>query len=221
MRMLRLYHEHYAGFAIPHFHEPTAGAGTAMEAGDTTTRLWLREKSSMVAAAPKRGAHRRKRPRRRPDGGDGMLHQDASKHAWLVGQPGARPGDHPRERTSAIYNRAFPVERGGHRLELFRGTGRGDRAPWPVRGALQPTRQATTSTRPKPAGRCCPRPSYTQVGRGASATRHRPHRRLLTARPGAAASRAFRTLQDRLPKRSCSLQDQHRRVRQPLSARGF
>ena len=61
-RMLRLYHEHYAGFAIRHFHD-TLRRRHGYKLGYTTTRLWL-QRSGAVAAAARRGAHRRKRPRR-------------------------------------------------------------------------------------------------------------------------------------------------------------
>ena len=82
-RMLKLYHEHYAGFAIRHFHD-TLRRRHGYKLGYTTTRLWL-QKSGVVAAAPKRGAHRRRRPRRAMAGL--MLHQDGSRHVWLEGCP--------------------------------------------------------------------------------------------------------------------------------------
>ena len=82
-RMLRLCHEHCVGFAIRHFHD-VLRRRHGYRLGCTTTRLWL-QKSGAVAVAPRRGAHRRKRPRRPMVGM--MLHQDASTHAWLAGQP--------------------------------------------------------------------------------------------------------------------------------------
>ena len=58
-RMLKLYHEHYAGFAIRHFHDVLRRRhGDTL--GYTTTRLWL-QRSGAVASASKRGAHRRER----------------------------------------------------------------------------------------------------------------------------------------------------------------
>ena len=52
-RMLKLYHEHYAGFAIRHFHD-TLCRRHGYKLGYTTTRLWL-QKGGAVAAAPQRG----------------------------------------------------------------------------------------------------------------------------------------------------------------------
>ncbi len=63
-RMPKLHHEPYAGFAIRHFHDRLRRCH-GYKLGYTTTRLWL-QKSGAVAPAPKRGAHRRKRPRRPP-----------------------------------------------------------------------------------------------------------------------------------------------------------
>ena len=67
-RMLRLDHAHYAGFAIRHFHD-TLRRRHGYKLGYTTTRLWL-QRSGAVAAAARRGAHRRKRPRRPMVGDD-------------------------------------------------------------------------------------------------------------------------------------------------------
>lgn len=82
-RMVRLYQEHYQGFTVRHFHERLVRRHH-YKLGYTTTRLWL-QKAGAVTPAPKRGAHRRKRPRRAMVGM--LLHQDASTHAWLTGQP--------------------------------------------------------------------------------------------------------------------------------------
>jgi transposase len=121
-RMLKLYHEYYAGFAIRHFHDRLRRRH-GYTLGYTTTRLRL-QKSGAVAAAPKRGAHRKKRPRRAPRRPFGrrpfgyriglrpkvgmMLHQDGSTHAWLVGQPALDLVITPDDATSAIYS-ASPV----------------------------------------------------------------------------------------------------------------
>jgi hypothetical protein len=81
--MLRLYHEHYQEFTVKHFHEKLVQRH-GYKLGYTTTRLYL-QKTGAVQPAPRRGAHRRKRPRRPMQGM--MLHQDASKHRWLADQP--------------------------------------------------------------------------------------------------------------------------------------
>src|SRR3984957_10847811 len=78
-----LYRERYSGFTAKHFHEDpvrTHGVGW----GYTWTKTFLHAKG-LLQRAPRRGAHRRKRPRRPLPGM--MLHQDGSRHAWLGGRP--------------------------------------------------------------------------------------------------------------------------------------
>lgn len=82
-RMRTLYQRDYQGFTIKHFHEKLV-AHHDYKLGYTTTRLHL-QKTGAIEAAPRRGAHRRKRPRRPMRGM--LLHQDASKHAWLADVP--------------------------------------------------------------------------------------------------------------------------------------
>jgi transposase len=107
-RMLRLYHEYYQGFAIRHFHDKLRRRHN-YTLGYTTTRLWL-QKSGVVEPAPRRGVHRRKRPRRPMIGM--LLHQDASKHAWLAGQPALDLVITLDDATSELYS-AFLVEEEG------------------------------------------------------------------------------------------------------------
>src|SRR6202166_4987871 len=79
----RLYRERYQGFTVKHFHEHLVrdhGFGW----GYTWLKLHL-QWAGVVAKAPRKGAHRRKRERRPLPGM--MLHQDGSRHAWLEGQP--------------------------------------------------------------------------------------------------------------------------------------
>ena len=57
------------------------------EHGVTRSYNWLRttlQAHGRIKPAPRRGAHRRKRPRRPVVGM--MLHQDASSHAWVAGE---------------------------------------------------------------------------------------------------------------------------------------
>jgi len=82
-RMLGLYRDLYRGFTAKHFHEQLARRHNYV-LGYTVTKLHL-QRSGLVVRAPKRSAHRKKRPRRPMVGM--LLHQDASTHAWL---PGAR-----------------------------------------------------------------------------------------------------------------------------------
>ena len=79
--MLGLYEERYSGFTVKHFHEQLHKRHH-YKLGSTVTRLAL-QGAGLVRPAPRRSAHRKKRPRRPMVGM--MLHQDASRFAWLPG----------------------------------------------------------------------------------------------------------------------------------------
>lgn len=118
LRMLGLYEECYEGFTVKHFHEQLVKRHN-YKLGYTVTRLSL-QPAGLVKPAPRRSAHRKKRPRRPMVGM--LLHQDASRFAWL-------PGDTQQydlvvtldDATSAIYS-AFLVEEEGT-ASSFRGLG--------------------------------------------------------------------------------------------------
>ncbi|HLI77834.1 MAG TPA: ISNCY family transposase [Acidobacteriaceae bacterium] len=80
-RMLGLYRALYRGFTVKHFHEQLGKRHNYM-LGYTVTKLHL-HRAGLVTPARSRSAHRKKRPRRPMIGM--MLHQDASRHAWLSG----------------------------------------------------------------------------------------------------------------------------------------
>ncbi|MHB8530230.1 MAG: transposase family protein [Caulobacteraceae bacterium] len=77
----RSYLERYMGFTAKHFHEYLA-ASHGFGRSYSWTKGFLQDRG-LLARAPRRGAHRRKRPRRPMVGM--MLHQDASKHVWIEG----------------------------------------------------------------------------------------------------------------------------------------
>jgi len=78
-RIVRLYRDRYAGWTVQHFHErAVASHGLTASYGWTKSVLHA---SGAVRPAPKRGAHRKKRPRKPLPGL--MLHQDGSRHLWL------------------------------------------------------------------------------------------------------------------------------------------
>jgi transposase len=77
----RLYRTRYGGFTARHFHEHLV-RDHGFSWGYTWTKTFLQSKG-LVDRATRRGAHRRKRPRRPLPGM--MLHQDGSRHAWLAG----------------------------------------------------------------------------------------------------------------------------------------
>jgi transposase len=76
-----LYRTRYNGFTARHFHEHLVRDHQSTW-GYTWTKTFLQSKGLLVRAK-KRGAHRRKRPRRPIPGM--MLHQDGSPHKWLAG----------------------------------------------------------------------------------------------------------------------------------------
>ena len=82
-RMLGLYRDLYRGFTVKHFHEQL-GQRHGYALGYTVTKLHL-HRAGLVQPATKRSAHRKKRPRRPLVGM--LLHQDASRHAWLRAMP--------------------------------------------------------------------------------------------------------------------------------------
>jgi transposase len=101
----RLYRERYPGFTVKHFHEHLVkdhGFGW----GYTWTKLHL-QWAGVVAKAPRKGAHRRKRERRPLPGM--MLHQDGSRHEWIEGEAPLDLIVTMDDATGAIYS-AFLVE---------------------------------------------------------------------------------------------------------------
>ena len=189
-RMLGLYRDLYRGFTAKHFHEQLARRHNYV-LGYTVTKLHL-QRSGLVVRAPKRSAHRKKRPRRPMVGM--MLHQDASTHAWL---PGAR---HDLvvtldDATSAILS-AFLVDEEGTASSL-----QGLREVVARHGlfcALYTDRGSHYFTTPEAGGRVS-RTMLTQVGRALEQLGIE-HIAAYSPEARGRSERAFRTLQDRLPK---------------------
>jgi transposase len=103
-----LYKTRYAGFTAKHFHEHLA-RDHAFAWGYTWTKAFLHSRG-LLEKAKRRGAHRRKRPRRPMPGM--MLHQDGSRHAWLAGLPQLDLIVTMDDATGAIYS-AFLIEEEG------------------------------------------------------------------------------------------------------------
>jgi transposase len=81
-RVLDLFETRYKGFTAKHFHEKLVD-----EHGFGLSYNWLRltlQAHGRITPAPRRGAHRRKRPRRPMVGM--LLHQDGSTHEWVAGR---------------------------------------------------------------------------------------------------------------------------------------
>ena len=104
----RLYRERYAGFTAKHFHEYLkATHGFAF--GYTWTKTFLQGRG-LIPKAPRRGAHRRRRPRRPMIGM--MLHQDGSRHGWLESQAPLDLVIVMDDATSALYSAILVEEEG-------------------------------------------------------------------------------------------------------------
>jgi transposase len=81
LRMVTLYESRYTGWTVKHFYERWQA-----EHGGTRSYTWTKNRlhaAGRVPRAPRRGAHRKKRPRKPWPGM--MLHQDGSTHEWVPG----------------------------------------------------------------------------------------------------------------------------------------
>ena len=110
-----LYRTRYAGFTAKHFHEHLV-KDHLFGWGYTWTKTFLHSRG-LLKKAECRGAHRRKRERRPLPGM--MLHQDASTHLWLAGQPALDLVVTMDDATSAILSAFLAPEEGT--ASTFRG----------------------------------------------------------------------------------------------------
>ena len=124
-----LYRERYRGFTARHFHEHLV-AEHKFSWSYTWTKTFLQSKG-LLEKAKRRGAHRRKRPRRPMPGM--MLHQDGSRHAWLQGPAGARSHCDPGRRDGGDLF-GLSHRGGGHGLDLPGAEG----GVWRARPADEP-----------------------------------------------------------------------------------
>lgn len=191
-RMLGLYRAHYGEFTVKHFHEQLVKRH-GYRLGYTVTKVWL-QRAGLVRAAAKRSAHRKKRPRRPMVGM--MLHQDASTHAWL-------PGDGRKydlvvtmdDATSALYSAFLTDEEGT--ASSFRGLGEVV-ARHGLFCSFYTDRGSHYFHTPEAGGRVS-RTVLTQVGRALKQLGVE-HIAAYSPQARGRSERAFRTLQDRLPK---------------------
>jgi transposase len=191
-RMLGLYRDLYRGFTVKHFHEQL-GKRHNYTLGYTVTKLHL-HRSGLISKAPKRSAHRKKRPRRPMVGM--MLHQDASMHAWLPGSE--RQNDLVvtlDDATSAIYS-AFLVDEEGT-ASSFRGL-REVVARHGLFCSLYTDRGSHYFVTPEAGGKVS-KTILTQVGRGLKQLGVE-HISAYSPQARGRSERAFLTLQDRLTK---------------------
>jgi len=186
-----LYRTRYSGFTAKHFHEHLVQRhGFAW--GYTWTKTFLHSKG-LLERARRRGAHRRKRPRRPLPGM--MLHQDGSRHAWLGVGPALDLIVTMDDATGAIYS-AFLTEEEGT-ASTFRALSETFGAQGlPL--SLYTDRGSHYFHTPEAKGNV-DRSRPTQVGR---ALAHLGVEHIAAYSPQARgrSERLFLTLQDRLPK---------------------
>lgn len=81
LQMVTLYQTRYTGWTVKHFHERWQ-----QEHGGQRSYTWTKktlQAAGQVPRAPRRGVHRKKRPRKPLPGM--MLHQDGSTYEWVPG----------------------------------------------------------------------------------------------------------------------------------------
>ena len=189
--MLDQYRTRYLGWNVKHFHEQLAKRHS-FRWGYTWTKTQLHT-AGLVERAKRRGAHRRKRPRKPCVGM--MLHQDGSRFAWLEGQPELDLIVTLDDATSEI-DSAFLVEEEGTAstfealLDVFTRKG--------LPGSLYTDRGSHYFFTPK-AGEEVDKERLTQVGRALDqlGIEHIP---AYSPEARGRSERMFGTLQDRLSK---------------------
>ena len=82
MALADLYSRRYRGFSVKHFYSWYRRAHGGMRSY-TWVKNRLQERE-LVSKAPRKGAHRKRRPRAPYTGM--MLHQDGSRHEWVAGK---------------------------------------------------------------------------------------------------------------------------------------
>ena len=189
--MLELYQELYGDWNVKHFHEHLR-AYHSFAWGYTWTKAQLHA-AGLVDRAKRRGAHRRKRPRKPCEGM--MLHQDGSTHAWLEGRADLDLIVTMDDATSIIYS-AFLVEEEGTASSL-----RGLLETFTAHGlpcSLYTDRGSHYFYTPK-AGEKVDKTVLTQVGRALDklGIEHIP---AYSPEARGRSERMFGTLQGRLPK---------------------
>lgn len=112
--VIEQYRTRYFDFTAKHFHEEISKRG--FDLGYTWTKTVLQQRGC-IKVAPKRSAHRKKRPRRPLPGM--LLFQDGSTHRWLAGRPNLDLIATIDDATSELYS-LFLVEQEGT-ASSFRG----------------------------------------------------------------------------------------------------
>ena len=189
--VLEQYRTRHVGWTVKHFHDHLrAHHGFRLSYSWTKTVL---QRAGLVSRAPRRGAHRRRRPRKPCRGM--MLHQDGSRHAWLAGRAPLDLIVTLDDATSEIYS-AFLVEEEGT-ASTFRAL-KAVFAEHGLPGALYTDRGSHYFHTPEAGGKV-DKDRRSQVGRAL----HQlgiEHIAAYSPEARGRSERAFGTLQDRLVK---------------------
>ena len=189
--VLEHYRTRHRGWTVKHFHDHLRARH-----GFTLSYSWTKvalQRAGLVSRAPRRGAHRRRRPRKPCVGM--MLHQDGSRHEWLAGQPPLDLIVTLDDATSEIYSAFLVAEEGTASTfralkQVFAARG--------LPGALYTDRGSHYFHTPEAGGKV-DRNRSTQVGRAL----HQlgiEHIAAYSPEARGRSERAFGTLQDRLVK---------------------
>jgi transposase len=185
------YRTTYLGWNVKHFHEELQ-ARHGFELGYTWLKLRLHD-AGLVRPGTRRGAHRRKRPRK-PCAGM-MLHQDGSRHAWLEGASDLDLIVTLDDATSEIYSAFLVAEEGTASsfralMETFAARG--------LPCSLYTDRGSHYFHTPSAGGKV-DRTHLTQVGRALDRLGVE-HIAAYSPEARGRSERMFATLQDRLPR---------------------
>jgi transposase len=191
-RVLELYRSRYTGFTAKHFHDKLRQRHD-FGRSYTWTKLRLQQ-AGLIDQAPRRSAHRKKRPRRPLRGM--LLHQDGSSHRWLPGLDQELDLIVTLDDATSELCSAFLVEEEGT-MSTFRALAAviGEHG---LPCALYTDRASHYFHTPK-AGEKVAKDQPTQVGR-ALAQLGIEHIPAYSPEARGRSERAFGTLQDRLPK---------------------
>jgi transposase len=187
--MLDQYRSQYWGWNVKHFHERLQ-RHHGFNWGYTWVKTQLHA-AGLVERAKRRGAHRRKRPRKPCEGM--MLHQDGSRAEWLAGSPPLDLIVTMDDATSTIYSAFLVGEEGTAStlracLEVFAMKG--------LPSSLYTDRGSHYFLTPK-AGEAVDKERLTQVGRALDRLGIE-HIAAYSPEARGRSERMFGTLQDRL-----------------------
>ncbi|MCP4203610.1 MAG: ISNCY family transposase [bacterium] len=192
MKVLELFETRYDDFTVKHFHEKLVS-----EHGVARSYSWTKntlQEAGKVKKAKRRGAHRRKRPRR-PMAGM-MLHQDGSTHRWIPGLDCYLDLIATMDDASSEIYSAFLVEEEGT-MSSFQGLAEVI-AEHGLFCSLYTDRASHYFHTPEAGGKV-DKDRLTQLGR-ALAQLGIEHIAAYSPEARGRSERAFGTLQDRLPK---------------------